>query len=153
MKLNLTKKDMFMSNDLHVKNGIIIPEYELEFTTSRSGGPGGQHVNRTESRITVRWNVKNTQALTPEQKERVLKNLESRLTSEGDLIVSNRSTRSQIQNKENALTILAQIVSEALFVPKKRMATRVPKVVKEKRIQEKKRRGETKKMRSKKFEY
>jgi ribosome-associated protein len=142
-----------MPNDLHVKNGIIIPEYELKIATSRSGGPGGQHVNRTESRVTVRWNIKNTTALNEEQRARVLKNLESRLTTEGDLIVSNRTTRSQIQNKENALTILAQIVSKALYVPRKRMATRIPKAAKERRFQEKKRHGEIKKMRNKKFEY
>lgn len=142
-----------MANDLHVKNGITIPEHEIEITTSRAGGPGGQHVNRTESRITIRWNVKNTKALNDEQKERVLKNLETRLTTEGDLIVSNKSTRSQTQNKENALAILAQLVSKALFVPKKRMATRIPKAAKEKRFQAKKHRGEIKKMRSKKFEY
>ena len=61
-----------MKNDLSIKNGIIIPEHELEITTSRAGGPGGQHVNKTSTRITVRWNVKNTNALNPEQKERVL---------------------------------------------------------------------------------
>lgn len=142
-----------MANGLHVKNGIIIPDHELEITASRSGGPGGQHVNKTESRVTVRWNVKNTTALNDEQKARVLKNLETRLTTEGDLIVSNRTTRSQIQNKENALVILTQLVSKALFVAKKRMATRIPKSAKEKRFQAKKHRGEIKKMRSKKFEY
>jgi ribosome-associated protein len=142
-----------MTNDLHIKNGIVIPAHELEFSTSRAGGPGGQHVNRTETKVTVRWNVKNTKTLNDEQKARVLQNLQTRLTTEGDLIVHNRTTRSQQQNKEFALMNLAQIVSKALFVPKKRMATRVPKAAKEKRFQEKKRHGEIKKMRSKKFEF
>ena len=52
-----------MSNDIILKNGIIIPAYEIEITTSRSGGAGGQHVNKTESRITLRWNPKNSSAL------------------------------------------------------------------------------------------
>ena len=68
-----------MKNDLTIKNGIVIPGYELEITASRAGGPGGQHVNKTDTRITVRWNVKMTSALDEAQKERVLQNLQSRL--------------------------------------------------------------------------
>lgn len=138
-----------MKIDVHVKNGITIPEHELEITTSRSGGAGGQHVNKTDTRITVRWNVKNTTALTEEQKMRVLQNLEHKLTTEGDLIIHSSESRSQHQNKELALKNLAAIVRKALFVPKKRMATTVSKSTKEKRLHSKKRHGEIKKMRGK----
>ena len=139
-------------NDIPIKNGISIPYHELEITTSRSGGPGGQHVNKTESRITIRWNVKKTSALTELLKERVLKNLESRLTADGDLIIHNSESRSQLQNKKNALAHLAAIVRKALFVPKKRMKTKIPKKAKEKRLRDKKRRGDIKKGRSKKLD-
>ncbi len=139
-----------MSNDLFVKNGISIPMRELEVTTSRSGGPGGQHVNKTDTRITVRWNVKMTSALNEEQKERVLQNLQTRLTGDGDLIVHNSESRSQQQNKQMALIQLAQDVRKALHVPKKRMATRVSRSVKEARVDEKTHRGSIKKMRNKK---
>ena len=139
-------------NDIPIKNGIAIPYHELEIPTSRSGGPGGQHVNKTETRITVRWNVKETSVLTERLKERVLKNLESRLTTDGDLIIHNRESRSQLQNKKNALAHLAATVRKALFVPKKRMKTKVPKKSKEKRLQDKKRRGDIKKGRSKKLD-
>lgn len=139
-------------NDIPIKNGIVIPYHELEITTSRSGGPGGQHVNKTETRVTIRWNVKETSALSQNLKERVLKNLESRLTSDGDLIIHNRESRSQLQNKKNALEQLAEIIRKALFVPKKRMKTKVPKKAKEKRLKEKKRKSEIKKGRSKKFD-
>ena len=61
-----------MKNDIHIKNGITIPEHELEISTSKSGGAGGQHVNKTESRITIRWNARNTNALNEEQKKLVL---------------------------------------------------------------------------------
>jgi ribosome-associated protein len=142
-----------MKHDLHVKNGIIIPSHELEITTSRAGGPGGQHVNRTDTRITVRWNVQNTTALTPEQQTRVLQNLQSRLTTDGDLIVHNSASRSQQQNKEAALNQLANEVSRALYVPKVRMKTRVSKAVKEARLREKSRRGDLKKQRSRKYQY
>jgi len=131
---------------------MVIPGYEIEVTASRAGGPGGQHVNKSDTRITVRWNARNTGALNENQKERVLKNLQSRLTSDGDLIIHDSSSRSQQQNKKNALKRLAQVVRKALYVPKKRMATRVSKAVKESRLREKKRRGKIKKMRSKKIQ-
>ena len=136
-------------NNIPIKNGIEIPYHELEIRTSRSGGPGGQSVNKTETRITVRWNIKKTSAFPERLKERVLKNLESRLTADGDLIIHNSESRSQLQNKKNALAHLASIIHKALFVPKKRMKTKIPKKAKEKRLQDKKRRGEIKKGRSK----
>lgn len=138
-----------MKNDLPIKNGIVIPENELEITTSRSGGPGGQHVNKTSTRITVRWNVKNTNALNNEQKALVLQNLHARLTSEGDLIVHNSTSRSQQQNKRMALMVLAQEVREALFIPKKRTQTRISKSTKESRAHAKTQRSNIKKMRAK----
>ena len=107
-----------MKNDLHVKNGIILPGYEIDMVTSRSGGAGGQHVNKTDTRITLRWNVMQTSALTGEQKNRVLENLKSRLTTDGDLIIHSSESRSQQQNKEMALVRLAQEVRNALHVPK-----------------------------------
>lgn len=141
-----------MKYDLPVKNGIVIPEAELEITASRAGGPGGQHVNKTDTRITIRWNIKNTRALNDGQKARVLQNLQAKLTTEGDIIVHNSTSRSQQQNKEAALAQLAKEIRKALFVPKKRMATRVSKAVKESRLREKTYHGTIKKMRRKKFE-
>lgn len=141
-----------MKQEIFIKNGITIPEHELEITTSRSSGPGGQHANVTNTRITVRWNVKNTQALTEEQKQRVLNKLATRLTTEGDLIIHHSSGRSQFQNKELALKQLASIVKDALYVPKKRMATRISKGTKEARMQAKKQHSAIKKMRSTKYD-
>jgi len=141
-----------VKEDLPIKNGAVIPGHEIEITASRAGGPGGQHVNKADTRITVRWNVKETTALTDLQKERVLQNLHIRLTSEGDLVIHDSSTRSQLQNKKNALSRLVQLVRKALYVRKKRMKTRVPKAVKESRLRAKKHRGTIKKMRSKKIQ-
>jgi ribosome-associated protein len=138
-----------MKNDLFIKNGITIPDHELEITTSRAGGPGGQHVNKTDTRITVRWNIKNSVALTDEQKERIVEKLGSRITEDGDLIVHNSESRSQQQNKKNALVNLAAIVRNALHIAKKRIATKIPKALKEARLQSKARRSATKKMRGK----
>ena len=141
-----------MKNNLTIKNGIIIPENELEITASRSGGPGGQHVNKTSSKITVRWNVKASSALSDEQKARVLEKLQAKLTIDGDLIVHNSSTRSQEQNRKLALDKLADEIKKALYVSKKRMATRISKSGKEARLQSKSRRSMTKKLRSQNFQ-
>jgi ribosome-associated protein len=92
-----------MKDDLFINHSITIPLHELEITTSRAGGPGGQHVNKTDTRITVRWNVKKSQALTEEKKERIMHNLHSRLTQEGELIIHNSASRSQQQNKKMPL--------------------------------------------------
>ncbi len=138
-------------NDIPIRNGIVIPYQELEIITSRSGGPGGQHVNKTETRVTIRWNIKKTSALTEYLKERVLKNLASRLTTDGDLIIHNNESRSQLQNKKNALSNLAKIIKKALSVPKKRMKTKIPQKEREKRLREKKQRGDKKKGRRKKL--
>lgn len=139
-------------NDITIKNDIVIPYHELEITTSRSSGAGGQHVNKTETRITIRWNVKESSAFPEALKERILKNLGSRLTAEGDLIIHNSESRSQLQNKQNALEYLAAIIRKACFVPKKRIKTKVPKKEKEQRLLEKKKRGDIKKGRSKNFD-
>lgn len=140
-----------MKNDLFIKTNITIPEHEIEITSSRAGGPGGQHVNKTNTKITIRWNVKNTSVLTEEQKERVMTKLQSSLTTEGDLIVHNNESRSQQQNKKLALDHLAQQIRQALYVPKKRIKTRVSQSTKEARLKAKSYRSEIKKMRSKKI--
>lgn len=141
-----------MSNDVFVQEGIIIPEHELEITSSKSGGAGGQHVNKTESKITVRWNVKTSNAITEEQKVRIIQNLGSRLTEDGDFILHSSESRSQQHNKMAALKRLEKEIKKALHVPKKRMKTRVSKSAKEARLHEKKYRSSVKKLRSKSFD-
>ncbi|HLB94308.1 MAG TPA: alternative ribosome rescue aminoacyl-tRNA hydrolase ArfB [Candidatus Babeliales bacterium] len=139
-----------MENDLLINNWLTIPGNEIEVTASRSGGAGGQHVNKTNSKITIRWNVPNSLALTESQKIRILQKLSTKLTSDGDLIIHDSTTRSQHQNKEQALGRLAEELRQALHVPKKRMRTRVSPAVKEARLRSKNQRSEIKKMRSKK---
>jgi ribosome-associated protein len=140
-----------MKQELLIKNGISIPMNEIDVTFSRSGGPGGQHVNKTETRVTVTWNVKNTNSLTDEQKARVIKNVRSHMTSDGNVVVHNSDSRSQQDNKEHAFLKLVELITKALYVPKKRMKTKISKATKEARLQKKSRHSTLKKARSKKF--
>ena len=140
-----------MDIGLKVKGDLIIPMHEIQITTSRAGGSGGQHVNKTNSRITIRWNILNSTVLLPDQKTQLLTKLASKLTTEGDLIVHNSIGRSQQQNKIAALDNLAKLVRKALYIPKKRMKTRVPKGAKEARLQTKSHHSDLKKLRNKKF--
>ena len=141
-----------MSNDIFVQEGVIIPEHELEITTSKSGGAGGQHVNKTESKITIRWNVKTSNAVTDEQKQRIIQNLSTRLTEDGDFIIHSSESRSQQHNRMAALKRLEKEIKKALHVPKKRMKTRISKSAKEARLQDKKYRSSVKKLRSGSFD-
>lgn len=136
-----------MKDSLYIKNGIEIPGHELEITTSRAEGPGGQHVNKSNTRVTVRWNVKTTHALTDEQKKRVLQNLENQLTSDGDLIIHAGNSRSQYQNKKIALENLAKKVRKGLYISKKRIPTPISEAAKQARLQEKKQISRKKKLR------
>lgn len=140
-------------NDLYIKPSICIPEHELDITASRAGGPGGQHVNKTSSRITVRWNVDTTTALADYLKERIKQKLQSQITTEGFLVVHNSASRSQQQNKEAALANLAQIIRAALHVPKKRIPTKISVQTHAMRLQKKTERGNIKKLRRKKISF
>lgn len=137
---------------LHIKDGIIIPDSELEITTSRSSGPGGQHANKTETKVTIQWNIKNTTALSDSQKQLVLINLQNKITEDGYLIIHNSESRSQLQNKQFALDNLAELIRKVLIKPKKRKPTKISKAAKESRLKKKKHRSLVKKMRSKKIE-
>lgn len=139
-------------DDLYINEEVTIPASELEISASRAGGPGGQHVNKTSTKITVRWNVLKTQALAEELKMRVLQNLQSQLTTEGDFLVHNSESRSQEHNKQLALEKLADKVRKALQVPKERKRPKISRSAKETRLKQKSRRSEIKKMRSKNFE-
>lgn len=136
-----------MEQGLIVQPGIEIPLYEIEIIASRSGGAGGQHVNKTSTRITLHWNVVTTTALNAEQKSRVMQKLQSRLTNDGVLVIHSDETRSQQQNKERAFLRLAGEIRDALHTPKQRKKTKVSRNVKEARLQSKMQRSSLKKLR------
>jgi ribosome-associated protein len=132
---------------LFVSHELSIPRSELEFRATRAGGPGGQHVNTSSTRIELLWDLARSAAISDETRERLIAKLGSRLDAEGRVRIVASEHRSQLQNRIAAEKRLAEVVARALVVPKKRRPTRPTRAAKERRISEKKRRSETKRNR------
>lgn len=126
---------------------ITIPASELEFRFSRSGGPGGQHVNKAETKVEVLFDVVNSPTLTDAQRRRVMRRLSNRIDGDGVLHVTSQATRSQQQNRERAVEKLAALLENAIQPSKKRKPTRPSRAAEERRLNEKKQRGEIKRLR------
>ncbi len=122
---------------------------EFVFKASRSSGPGGQNVNKVNSRVELRFDIVNSGLLTEEQKQVLLNKLKSRITADGILLVVSQEDRSQLKNKEQAILKFQKILERALRPVKKRRATNPTKASVEKRLQEKKKQGEKKSKRGK----
>lgn len=120
---------------------------EVRYRTSRASGPGGQHVNKTESRVELMWNPAGSLCLDQVQKARLLSVIGNRLTEKGELILASEKYRSQIRNKEDVANRFLRLVTAALIPPRKRVATRPTRASREKRIKQKKIRGDIKKSR------
>ncbi|MYW67933.1 aminoacyl-tRNA hydrolase [Streptomyces sp. SID8379] len=137
-----------MSGPYPIRGAVVLPEAELVWRFSRSSGPGGQHVNTSDSQVELRFDLANTEALPEVWKARALERLASRLV---DGVVSVRASehRSQWRNRETAATRLAALLAEATAPPpKKRRPTRIPRGINERRLREKKARSDTKRGRS-----
>src|SRR3989344_2541485 len=127
---------------------IKIPESEFKFSFSRSGGPGGQNVNKLETKVTARWNIRQSGILSENQKQLLLAKLNQRINADGELAVSAQSERSQSQNKRKAVERMNFLVAGALRIPKRRTSTKPTRSSKEKRLRRKKIRSEKKALRS-----
>ena len=120
-------------------------ENELRFTASRSSGPGGQHVNKTSTKVELRFNIPNSAFFTEEEKEILLNKLKNKINSEGELIIVSQESRSQLKNKETVLAKFYELLEKALTPEKERKPTKPTQASKEKRL-------ETKRIQSKKKE-
>lgn len=134
-------------DDIDVVPGVCIPAHELVITAISASGPGGQHVNRSATRISLQWNVRQTRSLREEQRSLVVARLSSRLDGDGALRIVAGEYRSQQQNRRAAIERLVQLISRALVVQKPRKATRPTRGAVERRLTEKRQRSETKRRR------
>jgi len=132
---------------LEITPDLRLPLAELEYRASRSGGPGGQHVNTSSTRIEVWWDVAGSPSLSPEQRGQLLERLRPRLDSTGRLRVVASGTRSQLRNREDATERLRSVVAAALVIRKKRKPTKPSRAVKAARLEAKRRRASTKQRR------
>jgi ribosome-associated protein len=124
-----------------------IPDAELKLTFTTSSGPGGQHVNKTATRVVLEWNVEGSQVLTDKQKRRIKRSLANRIDSSGVLRLASGEHRSQHRNREEVRNRLAQLVSKALEPRKKRLPTAPTPGSRQRRLEGKRRRSEIKKLR------
>lgn len=132
---------------LDVNDRISIPLRELEFEFSRSGGPGGQNVNKTNTRASLRWNVTATHSLPHSVKERFRKQYNRRISQKGDLILHSQRFRDQGKNVADCLSRLREMILAVAVSPKKRVPTRPTRASKERRLGTKKHKADQKRLR------
>lgn len=133
--------------DVRINRQVSIPERELEFRASRSGGPGGQGVNTTASKVELRWDLESSKALADWQKELVRERLGSRLTDDGVFLLQASEERSQHQNREAARARFQALLKEAITPPKRRRKTKISRSQKRKRLEDKRHRARIKELR------
>ena len=132
---------------LRVNEDLAIPLAEIRYRATRSGGPGGQHVNTSSTKIELEFDVAGSAVLTDTQRARIQERLANRIDGDGVLRLSSSGSRSQLQNREDATERLARLIADALKERKRRRKTKVPRRAKEARLKEKKKRAEVKKKR------
>lgn len=137
------------AESLHIQNGVIIPGHELEIQASLSGGPGGQHVNKTHSRITLRWHLESSESLSDSQRAYLRTRIANRITNAGFVLVHCDKHRQQRRNIQGAREQLKELIYNGLQRPKRRKPTRPTRSSQRKRVDTKKKRGDLKKNRRK----
>ena len=133
---------------VEIASGLAVPESELAFETSRSGGPGGQNVNKVESRVTLFFDLGASTSLSAEQKARIRERLATRISRGGVLRVVSSRHRTQGANKKAVLERLVELLQDALEVPAERRPTRVPARARRRRLEAKRLQGEKKRQRA-----
>ena len=136
---------------IEITKYLSIPNDEISFKFSRSGKPGGQNVNKVNTRVTLQFNVRNSLSLSPQQRALILIKLKHRINNQGILIIHSQKFRNQAANKEDAIERFKKLLSRALRTDKTRKKTRIPLSAVQIRLETKRRRSRLKQMRSGKF--
>jgi ribosome-associated protein len=138
-----------MNQDTHISINpeLAIPRAEIDYRATRAGGPGGQHVNTSSTKVELLWDVTKSNAINDEQRELITQKLRKRIGEDGLLRLTSAASRSQHQNKEDVTARFARILADALRVPKRRKKTKVPRAAKEARLKAKKNRSRVKQQR------
>lgn len=137
---------------IKINRSLTVPDHEIEFRFTTSGGPGGQHANKASTRVELIWNVTSSGVLGPRQRQRLLQGLRHRMDSAGNLRLVSDRNRSQLQNRNDVIERFRTIVGRALVPPKKRVETKPTRAAKEKRLSHKKHRSEVKQKRKVRLE-
>jgi ribosome-associated protein len=132
---------------LRINDQLSVPRAELRFQFTTSGGPGGQHANRSATRVELFFDVANSPSLSDAQREQAMAALKGYIDSQGVLRLVSQASRSQAQNREEVTARFQALLAEALKPRKRRRRTRVPPAERERRLAEKRRRGERKRLR------
>ncbi len=147
--LRIKKQNIQPKAMISITSTLSIPDSEISFYASRSSGPGGQHVNKTSSKVSLVFNVQDSPSLSDDQKMLIISVIGGRINSKGELHISCEEHRSQFRNKEEAISRFAKILGDALKPVRKRRKTKIPYSAKRKRLDSKKKRAEVKQGRSK----
>ena len=131
-------------DDLRVRRGLVIPAGELRASASRSSGPGGQHVNKSNTRVTLRWSIETSEVLSDRQRALLRSRLDHRLTRGGELVLHAGRARSRTRNLERVRERLVEIVSEGLATARARVATKASAGARKRQAERKRQRSEVK---------
>jgi len=132
---------------LVVNKQLSVPLREFQFTFARSGGPGGQNVNKVNTKATLRWAISTTPSLPADMRQRFMAKYRRRITTEGDLVVTSQRFRDQGRNVADCLSKLREMLESVTYVPKKRKPTKPSRAAKERRLQEKRAKSQKKQQR------
>ncbi len=133
--------------DVSINSHLVIPAAEIKYRTTRSSGPGGQHVNKTETQVELSFDVAHSPSLTEVQRQRILSRLPNLIDQNGVLHLAAQSERSQLRNREIVTARFQEVLAAALREPKRRRPTKPTAAAKTKRLESKKRRGQVKRLR------